>query len=153
MKEVSRFADSAAVSKVGEESFRVCDESLDDMVVVSNDEICSAIKDGTISLPPILSWKITPLSLNLSRNSCSADSLFLSSLFLSLSDVVRRLGLGICPSTSQNHTLTHPHTLLITCTCCYDQIKGTQLKTKISLTHSLILFLSLSHYHLYLLLL
>ena len=54
MKEVSRFADSAAVSKVGEESFRVCDESLDDMVVVSNDEICSAIKDGTISLSPIL---------------------------------------------------------------------------------------------------
>jgi len=46
MKEVSRFADSAAVSKVGEESFRVCDESLDDMVVVSNDEICSAIKDA-----------------------------------------------------------------------------------------------------------
>ena len=32
--------------------------------------------------------------------------------------VVRRLGLSICSSTS--------HALLISCTCCYDEIKGNQ---------------------------
>ena len=32
----------AAVHKVGEETFRICDELLDDMVTVTNDEICSA---------------------------------------------------------------------------------------------------------------
>ena len=36
--------------------------------------------------------------------------------------------LSACPSTShsRNHTLTHSHTLLITCTCCCDETKGTQ---------------------------
>ena len=35
-----------------------------------------------------------------------------------------------CSSTMPlyTHTITHSHTLLITCTCCYDQIKGTQDK-------------------------
>ena len=48
-------------------------------------------------------------------------------------NVVRRLGLGICPSTSHSHS----HTLTITCTCCCDGIYGAQ-DLKISHAHSLI---------------
>jgi hypothetical protein len=36
-----RMSAGAAVHKVGEETFRICDELLDDMVTVTNDEICS----------------------------------------------------------------------------------------------------------------
>ena len=63
-------------------------------------------------------------------------------------NVVRRLGLGICPSTSHNHTLTHSHTLLITCTCCYDLTKGTQDKDSFysfSVSLSLCVCLGFSH--------
>ena len=46
---------------------------------------------------------------------------------LSLSRLVRRLGWASALQPHA-HTLTHSHTLLITCTCCYDQIKRTQDK-------------------------
>ena len=52
--------------------------------------------------------------------------------------------LAHCCFTLYNHTLTHSHTLLITCTCCYDQIKGTQDKDfsySFSESHSLLLWL------------
>ena len=42
---VGIFADGVAVRSVGEETFRLCRQYVDDMVVVSNDEICAAIKD------------------------------------------------------------------------------------------------------------
>jgi threonine dehydratase len=42
---VGIFADGVAVRLVGEETFKICRELLDDMVIVSNDEICAAIKD------------------------------------------------------------------------------------------------------------
>lgn len=42
---VGIFADGVAVRKVGEETFRLCKTLVDEMVVVSNDEICAAIKD------------------------------------------------------------------------------------------------------------
>ncbi len=42
---VGIFADGVAVRNVGEETFRLCKRYVDDMVVVSNDEICAAIKD------------------------------------------------------------------------------------------------------------
>ncbi|KAL1916993.1 uncharacterized protein VTP21DRAFT_5191 [Calcarisporiella thermophila] len=45
LKEVGLFADGKAVRIVGEETFRVCRDLIDDMVLVSNDEICAAIKD------------------------------------------------------------------------------------------------------------
>lgn len=41
---VGLFADGAAVKTVGEETFRVCNRLVDDMVTVSTDQICSAIK-------------------------------------------------------------------------------------------------------------
>ena len=45
-----------------------------------------------------------------------------------------------------NHTITHSHTILITCTCCDDQIKGTQDKDfSYSFSDSLSSFLSCSH--------
>ena len=43
--DLSTFAENAAFPNVGEETFRVCNELVDDMVVVSNDEICAAIEN------------------------------------------------------------------------------------------------------------
>ena len=42
---VNIFADGVAVRQVGKETFRLAKEVIDEMVVVSNDEICAAIKD------------------------------------------------------------------------------------------------------------
>jgi threonine dehydratase len=41
---VGSFADGAAVKTVGQETFRICQELVDDMITVSTDEICQAIK-------------------------------------------------------------------------------------------------------------
>ena len=43
---VGFFADGAAVKLVGEETFRLSQLVVDEMVTVSTDEICGAIKDG-----------------------------------------------------------------------------------------------------------
>lgn len=43
---VGLFADGAAVRTIGQETFKVCNELVDEMVTVTNDEICSAIKLG-----------------------------------------------------------------------------------------------------------
>ena len=45
LENVSLFAEGAAVKQVGEENFKLCQEYVDEMMVVSNDEICAAIKD------------------------------------------------------------------------------------------------------------
>ena len=45
LDEVGPFADGTAVRIVGEEPFRLCNELLDGVVKVGNDEICAAIKD------------------------------------------------------------------------------------------------------------
>lgn len=45
LADVGLFADGAAVKAVGEETFRVCQEVVDDVIQVSTDEICAAIKD------------------------------------------------------------------------------------------------------------
>ncbi len=42
---VGLFADGAAVKLVGAETFRLCQEYVDEMIVVDNDAICAAIKD------------------------------------------------------------------------------------------------------------
>ena len=42
---VNLFADGVAVRQVGVETFRLCNELVDDMVLVDTDEICAAIKD------------------------------------------------------------------------------------------------------------
>lgn len=43
---VDTFAEGAAVERVGEETFRLADELVDDMLCVSKDEICAAVHDG-----------------------------------------------------------------------------------------------------------
>jgi len=45
LPQVGLFADGVAVKQVGEETFRVCREFLDEVVLVSVDEMASAIKD------------------------------------------------------------------------------------------------------------
>lgn len=45
LEQIGIFADGVAVRQVGEESFRVAKELIDEMVLVSTDEICAAIKD------------------------------------------------------------------------------------------------------------
>ena len=45
LKEVGLFADGAAVKTVGEETFRLCLEVVDEVIEVSTDETCAAIKD------------------------------------------------------------------------------------------------------------
>jgi threonine dehydratase len=45
LDQVALFADGAAVKQVGEETFRLCQAYVDEMVVVDNDAICAAIKD------------------------------------------------------------------------------------------------------------
>src|SRR5204863_9259115 len=42
---VNLFADGVAVRQVGRETFRLCRELVDEMVLVDTDEICAAIKD------------------------------------------------------------------------------------------------------------
>ena len=68
LKDVGLFADGAAVKTVGEETFRICQEVVDDVVMVSTDEICAAIKDtfedtrsilepaGALSLAGLKKW-------------------------------------------------------------------------------------------------
>ncbi len=45
LDQVGIFADGVAVKKVGTEPFRVARELVDDVILVSSDEICAAIKD------------------------------------------------------------------------------------------------------------
>ncbi|MBI2994632.1 MAG: threonine ammonia-lyase, biosynthetic [Gammaproteobacteria bacterium] len=48
------FADGAAVRRAGDENFRICRELVDEILLVSNDEICAAVKDifeDTRSIP------------------------------------------------------------------------------------------------------
>ena len=45
LDQVGLFADGAAVKLVGEETFRLCRQYVDEMVLVDNDAICAAIKD------------------------------------------------------------------------------------------------------------
>jgi len=45
LNDVGIFADGVAVRRVGDETFRICRELVDDIVIVDNDEICAAIQD------------------------------------------------------------------------------------------------------------
>jgi len=45
LEQVGLFADGAAVKQVGENTFALCQQYVDEMVLVDNDAICAAIKD------------------------------------------------------------------------------------------------------------
>lgn len=51
---VGLFADGAAVRVVGDETFRLCQMVVDEMITVSTDEICAAIKDAFIDTRVVL---------------------------------------------------------------------------------------------------
>ncbi|MBN8281000.1 MAG: threonine ammonia-lyase, biosynthetic [Gammaproteobacteria bacterium] len=42
---VGIFVDGVAVREAGEETFRICREVVDEIIIVSNDEVCAAIRD------------------------------------------------------------------------------------------------------------
>jgi len=45
LKEVGIFADGVAVAQIGKETYRIAKECVDEVILVSTDEICAAIKD------------------------------------------------------------------------------------------------------------
>ncbi|HNB91168.1 MAG TPA: threonine ammonia-lyase, biosynthetic, partial [Plasticicumulans sp.] len=45
LDQVGIFADGVAVRQIGEETFRLCRELVDEVITVSTDEICAAVKD------------------------------------------------------------------------------------------------------------
>lgn len=51
---VGNFADGTAVRKVGDETFRICQMVVDEMITVSTDEICAAIKDSFLDTRVVL---------------------------------------------------------------------------------------------------
>ncbi|KAJ2972652.1 hypothetical protein NUW58_g9140 [Xylaria curta] len=81
LKEVGLFADGAAVKTVGEETFRICQEVVDEVIQVTTDETCAAIKDvfedtrsivepaGALSLAGLKKWVAANPSSDPSRPS------------------------------------------------------------------------------------
>ena len=45
LNRVGLFAEGVAVKRIGDETFRLCQQYIDDIVVVDSDEICAAVKD------------------------------------------------------------------------------------------------------------
>ncbi|KAI1407597.1 threonine dehydratase I [Hypoxylon sp. FL1857] len=80
LKEVGLFADGAAVKTVGEETFRICQEVIDDVIEVNTDETCAAIKDvfedtrsivepaGALALAGLKKWVVANPSSNSNRS-------------------------------------------------------------------------------------
>ena len=68
LDQVGLFADGVAVRQVGKETFRICRELLDEVVLVDNDAICAAVKDvfedtrtvlepaGALSIAGLKAW-------------------------------------------------------------------------------------------------
>ncbi|MCJ1322341.1 hypothetical protein MMC15_007689 [Xylographa vitiligo] len=75
LKEVGLFADGAAVKTVGEETFRLCSEVVDEVIEVTTDETCAAIKDvfeDTRSIvEPAGALALAGLKKYVNRNPCS----------------------------------------------------------------------------------
>jgi len=80
LKDVGLFADGAAVKTVGEETFRLCQEVVDEVIQVTTDETCAAIKDvfedtrsivepaGALALAGLKKYVASHPSSNTSRN-------------------------------------------------------------------------------------
>ncbi|SEQ23147.1 threonine ammonia-lyase, biosynthetic [Basfia succiniciproducens] len=45
LERVGLFADGVAVKRIGDETFRICQQYVDDVILVDGDEICAAMKD------------------------------------------------------------------------------------------------------------
>lgn len=81
LKEVGLFADGTAVAQIGKETFRVLRETVDEVITVSTDEICAAIKDifdDTRSIcEPAGALGVAGLKKYVEQNGCS-DRTFLA---------------------------------------------------------------------------
>ena len=76
---VGLFADGAAVKTVGEETFRVCNKLVDEMVTVSTDQICDAIKltynDARVVLEPAGALGVAGMKKYVAENKISGQTL------------------------------------------------------------------------------
>ena len=54
LAEVGLFSDGTAVKLVGEETFRLCREYLDEVILVDTDAVCAAIKDVFLETRSVL---------------------------------------------------------------------------------------------------
>jgi threonine dehydratase len=79
LKDVGLFADGVAVKLVGEETFRICRELLDEIILVDSDAICAAIKDifeDTRSIvEPAGALAVTGAKAYVEREGCRDQSL------------------------------------------------------------------------------
>lgn len=74
LKDVGLFADGTAVKLVGEETFRMCRDLLDDIITVDTDAVCGALKDvfdDTRSIcEPSGALALAGLKAYIARNQC-----------------------------------------------------------------------------------
>lgn len=79
LEQVGLFADGAAVKQVGEHTFALVQQYVDEMIVVDNDEICAAIKDvfeDTRSiLEPAGALAVAGLKAYAAREQCQGKTL------------------------------------------------------------------------------
>jgi len=76
---VGLFADGAAVKMIGRETFRVCNELVDDMITVDNDQICNAIKltynDARVILEPAGALAVAGMKKYVEENNINSQTL------------------------------------------------------------------------------
>jgi len=76
---VGLFADGAAVRTVGKETFRVCNQLVDDMITVDTDEVCNAIKlsynDARVVLEPAGALAVAGMIKYVEDNEISGQTL------------------------------------------------------------------------------
>jgi len=76
---VGLFADGAAVKTVGEETFRVCNKLVDEMITVDTDQICDAIKlsynDARVVLEPAGALGVAGMKKYVAENEVEGQTL------------------------------------------------------------------------------
>jgi len=76
---VGLFADGAAVKTIGEETFRVCNKLVDEMLTVDTDQICDAIKlsynDARVVLEPAGALAVAGMKKYVAENEISGQTL------------------------------------------------------------------------------
>ena len=79
LESVGLFADGAAVKTIGSETFRICHELVDDMITVSTDQICSAIKlsynDARVVLEPAGALAVAGMKKYVEENAVQGKTL------------------------------------------------------------------------------
>ena len=79
LDKVGLFADGAAVKRVGDETFRVCNVLVDKMITVDTDEICNAIKlsynDARVVLEPAGALAVAGLKKYVTENGITGQTM------------------------------------------------------------------------------